>query len=64
MIINPYNLFWDGTDRVDNYSYPYLPQKVLFGFGRKNVDRDYPYYFCNADIIELMKYTRLTVKNN
>ena len=40
MIINPYNLFWDGTDRVDNYSYPYLPQKVLFGFEQLN-NNDY-----------------------
>ena len=38
--------------------------KVFFGFGRRNVDRNYPYYFCNADIIELMKYTRLPIQNN
>ena len=38
--------------------------KVFFGFGRRNVDRDYPYYFCNADIIELIKYTRLPAQNN
>ena len=37
--------------------------KVFYGFGRRNIDRNYPYYFCNADLIELIKYTNLKFKN-
>jgi len=36
--------------------------KVYYGFGRRDVDRNYPYYFCNANLIDLIKFTKLNIK--
>ena len=35
----------------------FIDEKVFFGFGRRDTDRNFPYYFCNADFIDLIKYT-------
>ncbi len=41
----------------------FIDEKVFFGFGRRGIDRDYPYYFCNSDLLDLLKYTKLPVNN-
>ena len=41
----------------------FIDEKVFFGFGRRDIDRDYPYYFCNSDLIDLFKYTKLPLYN-
>ena len=40
----------------------FLDDKVFFGFGQRSVDRDYPYYFCNSNLVDLFKYTKLPIK--
>ena len=37
----------------------FIDEKVFFGFGRRNSDRNYPYYFYNSDIFDLLKYTKI-----
>lgn len=41
----------------------FLDGKIFFGFGRRNVDKDYPYYFCNADLLGLIKYSKFLINN-
>ena len=41
----------------------FLDDKVFFGFGKRSMDRDYPYYFYNTSLIDLIKYTKLSIKN-
>ena len=41
----------------------FLDDKVYFGFGRRSEDRDYPYYFCRTSLIDLIKNSKLSIKN-